>query len=124
MVSFTCDACGQTIRKNKVEKHYQQECRGCSVLSCLDCGKDFAGDTYAQHTSCITEAEKYQGALYQTPKGGKVPKGQQKQDEWLEVRTPVRAGGTGTAGAAMAVPVSYQKIFLESFENAKTVEKT
>ena len=83
MVSFTCDACGQTVRKNKVEKHWQQECPNCSVLSCLDCGKDFAGDSYASHTSCISEAEKYQGKLYNAPSNN-TPKGQRKQDEWLE----------------------------------------
>ena len=83
MVSFICDACGQTIKKNRVEKHYQSECRSCSVLSCIDCGKDFHGDSYAEHTTCITEAEKYQGKLYK-PKG-KANKGEVKQQEWIKV---------------------------------------
>lgn len=84
MVSFTCDACGNTVRKNQVEKHYQTKCRSCSVLSCIDCGVDFPGDTYVTHTSCITEAEKYQGNLYQAK--DKENKGQAKQKEWLKVR--------------------------------------
>ena len=83
MVSFICNACGQTVRKAQVEKHYQNECHDCNVLSCIDCGKDFHGDEYTGHTSCITEAEKYQGKLYK-PKD-KQNKGEHKQQEWLKV---------------------------------------
>ncbi|EDO48698.1 predicted protein [Nematostella vectensis] len=82
MVSFICNACGQSIRKNQVEKHYQTVCRNCEVLSCIDCGKDFHGDGYAGHTSCITEAEKYQGKLFK-PKD-KQNKGEQKQQQWIK----------------------------------------
>jgi len=89
MVSFTCNACGQTVKKAKVEKHYQTECRDCTVLSCLDCGKDFYGDEYASHTSCISEAEKYQGKLYKDVNKGQPPKGEKKQQEWIEVRAPM-----------------------------------
>ena len=85
MVFFTCNACGQTVKKSKVEKHYQTECRDCAVLSCLDCGKDFHGDDYALHTSCISEAEKYQGKLYKDSNRGQPPKGEKKQQAWLEV---------------------------------------
>lgn len=83
MVSFICNACGQTVRKTQVEKHYLNDCRSCDVLSCIDCGKDFQGDEYAGHTSCITEAEKYQGKLFK-PKD-KQNKGEHKQQEWLKV---------------------------------------
>lgn len=83
MVSFICNACGQTVRKTQVEKHYQNDCRNCNVLSCIDCGKDFHGDEYVGHTSCISEAEKYQGKLYK-PKD-KSNKGEHKQQEWLKV---------------------------------------
>ena len=47
----------------------------------MDCGKDFHGDEYAAHTKCISEAQKYQGALYKESSG----KGEKKQQEWLEV---------------------------------------
>lgn len=50
----------------------------------MDCGRDFVGDDYATHTSCVTEAEKYQGDLFKGEKGG-VSKGEKKQQEWLEV---------------------------------------
>ena len=52
----------------------------------MDCGKDFYGDEYSRHTKCITEAEKYQGALYKEGGGGGSTKGEKKQAEWLEVR--------------------------------------
>jgi len=82
MVSFICDACGNTVKKTQVEKHYTTVCRNCSVLSCLDCGVDFPGDAYLTHTSCVTEAEKYQGNLYQAR--DKENKGETKQKEWLK----------------------------------------
>jgi len=90
MVSFICNACGNTVKKNQVEKHYQQQCRNCSVLSCIDCGVDFPGDSYAAHTSCITEAEKYQGHLYQAK--DKDNKGDAKQKEWIK---QLKSAGTG-----------------------------
>lgn len=83
MVFFTCNACGSSLKKNQVEKHYQNECRNCEVLSCIDCGQDFYGDEYMTHTKCISEAEKYQGKLYK--KEESTGKGEKKQQEWLEV---------------------------------------
>ena len=84
MVVFTCNACGVSVKKNRVDKHWQTECPGCEVLSCMDCGKDFYGDEYVSHTSCVTEAEKYQGPLFQGEKGGQT-KGERKQLGWIEV---------------------------------------
>ena len=87
MVFFTCNACGSSLKKNQVEKHYQCECPRCEVLSCMDCGKDFYGDEYASHTKCISEAAKYQGSLFK--ESGRAAdgagKGEKKQQEWLEV---------------------------------------
>ena len=51
----------------------------------MDCGRDFYGDEYASHTKCISEAEKYQGALFKETGGGGASKGEKKQQEWLEV---------------------------------------
>jgi len=82
MVAFICDACGHTVKKVQVEKHYTSQCRSCSVLSCIDCGVDFPGDTYIQHNTCMTEAQKYQGHLYQAK--DKENKGEVKQKAWLE----------------------------------------
>ena len=51
----------------KVDQHCYK-CRECWILSCIDCGKQFEGDAYKQHTSCISEAQKYQGHLFKTSK--------------------------------------------------------
>ena len=64
MVFFMCDYCQTTLKKQKVEAHKRGGCQG-STVSCIDCGVEFYGDSYKKHTSCISEAEKYQGALYQ-----------------------------------------------------------
>lgn len=58
----------------------------------MDCGKDFYGEEYAGHTSCISEAEKYQGALFKGEKGGST-KGEKKQQEWIHVRRGRLVGG-------------------------------
>lgn len=63
MVVFQCENCGQTIKKPKAEQH-ARSCRGFRGYVCIDCMKVFTGDSYKAHTSCISEAEKYQGALY------------------------------------------------------------
>lgn len=56
------------------------KCRGCQVLSCIDCGKDFWGDDYKQHIKCISEDQKYGGKGYEA----KANKGDVKQQQWLQ----------------------------------------
>jgi cell growth-regulating nucleolar protein len=73
------------------------------VLSCIDCGKDFFGDGYAAHTSCISEAEKYQGALFK-PKD-KANKGDAKQEAWLAA---LEQGGAKITDPKMKA--AYEKI--------------
>ena len=65
MVFFTCDSCGASLKKNQVEKHYLHQCRSCSVLTCIDCQRDFPGDTYKEHIKCISEEEKYSAKGWQ-----------------------------------------------------------
>jgi len=62
MVSFQCEACGDVLTKKKLDPHRNQ-CRG-AVFTCIDCMTTFQGRSYSSHTSCITEDQKYQGALY------------------------------------------------------------
>jgi len=81
-VFFTCNACGASLKKNQVEKHYLHQCRQCEVLSCIDCQKDFPGDSYKEHTKCISEEEKYSAKGWQ-PKAN-ANKGAKKQAAWLE----------------------------------------
>ncbi|KAI1303097.1 hypothetical protein HDE_02444 [Halotydeus destructor] len=80
MVFFACNACGVSLKKNKVEAHLMH-CRSQSV-SCIDCSKDFPGHTYNQHNTCISEDQKYGGLNYQPKENAN--KGQKKQDQWLE----------------------------------------
>jgi cell growth-regulating nucleolar protein len=62
MVSFSCEACGDVLTKKKLDGHRNQ-CRS-AIFTCLDCQKTFHGTEYRAHTSCISEDQKYQGALY------------------------------------------------------------
>ena len=55
-------ACGDVLTKKKLDQHRNQ-CRGAN-FACLDCMVHFHGTEYRSHTSCISEAQKYQGALY------------------------------------------------------------
>jgi hypothetical protein len=42
MVFFTCAHCGESLKKSKVEKHYQTFCSRKPVsVTCIDCCKDF-----------------------------------------------------------------------------------
>ncbi|KAM5271308.1 cell growth-regulating nucleolar protein [Ctenodactylus gundi] len=79
MVFFTCNACGESVKKVQVEKHVSI-CRNCECLSCIDCGKDFWGDDYKSHMKCIREDQKYGGKGYE----GKAHKGDVKQQAWIQ----------------------------------------
>ncbi|WWC69443.1 uncharacterized protein I206_103382 [Kwoniella pini CBS 10737] len=71
MVSFQCDACADTVKKPKLDQH-RNRCR--ASFTCLDCSTTFnSPGEYKSHTSCVTEAEKYQGALYKGPKKNGQP---------------------------------------------------
>jgi len=65
MVTFYCEGCGETLKKNQLEKH-SFGCRG--PFTCIDCSTTFHGNDHKGHTSCMTEAEKYQGKLYKPTK--------------------------------------------------------
>eukprot|EP01116_Phalansterium_solitarium_P011596 TRINITY_DN27325_c0_g1_i1.p1 TRINITY_DN27325_c0_g1~~TRINITY_DN27325_c0_g1_i1.p1 ORF type:complete len:231 (+),score=29.81 TRINITY_DN27325_c0_g1_i1:120-812(+) len=68
MVSFSCDNCGEVVKKPKVQGHFAG-CRPRS-MSCIDCSKTFDSYSISSHSTCISEAEKYQGALYRGKKQG------------------------------------------------------
>ncbi|KAI6658011.1 Cell growth-regulating nucleolar protein-like [Oopsacas minuta] len=82
MVVFACNNCGDSLKKNQVERHALQS-RGCNSFSCMDCCKDFNLQSYKAHTSCVSEAQRYQGALYEGPEDGES-KGAKKQKIWFE----------------------------------------
>ena len=79
MVFFVCEGCNETVKKNQVEKHVAR-CRNCFAVSCVHCQNTFYGDDYAAHTSCISEAEKYEKSLFKGPKAKVNP-----QDAWMEL---------------------------------------
>ncbi|KAG5931933.1 hypothetical protein E4U59_007817 [Claviceps monticola] len=62
MVSFSCEACGDILTKKKLDPH-RNRCQG-ATFTCIDCMVHFSGAQYRSHTSCISEDQKYQGALY------------------------------------------------------------
>ncbi|VDP13239.1 unnamed protein product [Soboliphyme baturini] len=79
MVFFTCNGCGESVKKASVEKH-KIICRRSYTISCMDCGKDFNGQEYQAHTKCVSEAQKYD------MKGDEsiASKGDLKQQLWTE----------------------------------------
>lgn len=96
MVFFSCDKCGESVKKQQVcalllslinydqiceqvDKH-RTRCGWNTVFHCLDCQKGFAGDEYKAHIKCISEAQKYGGAGF-VPKEAK---GELKQNQWAE----------------------------------------
>ncbi|XP_050395384.1 cell growth-regulating nucleolar protein [Patella vulgata] len=80
MVYFNCNTCGETLKRNKVEIHYRTKCRSCEVVSCVDCSKEFWGDDYKKHMTCVSEEEKYSGSNYVA----KPNKGEVKQELWQQ----------------------------------------
>jgi len=80
MVYFECQKCNETVKKPKLAKHLQ--CCGSFYVSCIDCSKVFRWDEWEAHTTCMSEAQKYQGNLYNAKEN--VNKGQVKQDAWIE----------------------------------------
>ena len=59
MVYFQCETCISTLKKNQIEKHFSFQCRQSHEFSCLTCFKFFDRQSFKEHTSCVTEDEKY-----------------------------------------------------------------
>ncbi|EDW02053.1 uncharacterized protein C16C10.8 [Drosophila grimshawi] len=84
MVFFTCNICGESVKKPAVEKHYQTRCRNqAKSVSCMDCLKDFYNEEYVAHTKCISEAQKYSNQNF-VPKEPRN-KNAQKQESWMDI---------------------------------------
>ncbi|KAK3919497.1 Cell growth-regulating nucleolar protein [Frankliniella fusca] len=80
MVFFTCNNCGESLKKKDVEKHCNTRCRGGPFLTCVDCLKDFRED-YVKHTVCVTEDDRYSANGLK----GIQTKQKSKQQQWVEV---------------------------------------
>jgi cell growth-regulating nucleolar protein len=97
MVSFICDECQSTLKKAKVAVHsWQSRCPSRS-FSCIDCGRSFSQHSFNTHSSCISEAEKYEGKLY---RGVKRKQGEQSGDG---------SGGAETAESHLSIAESDNK---------------
>lgn len=67
------------------------------------------GEEYNQHTKCISEEEKYSGKNY-VPKAG-ANKGEQKQNQWVEVCVSIYAIISVFVHEASNIPVQYTTQF-------------
>eukprot|EP00435_Cladocopium_sp_Y103_P024268 s3665_g5.t4 len=90
MVYFECGKCNETVKKPKLAKHLQS-CQAHHV-SCIDCSKVFGWNEWESHTNCVSEAQKYQGNLYQPKESSN--KGQLKQDAWVDNVRKAISGST------------------------------
>ncbi|RLV86441.1 hypothetical protein JA9_004393 [Meyerozyma sp. JA9] len=81
MVSFSCEVCNDTVLKKKLDAH-KQRCNG-AYFTCIDCSVTFNGTDYRGHTSCISEAQKYEKGLYKAKK-----KPETKQEAKPEPKEP------------------------------------
>lgn len=113
MVVFTCNTCGDSLKKNQVEKHVYTKCRSCNVLTCIDCNKDFWGDAYKEHIKCVTEAERYGGKNFKP----QTFKGEAKQQEWIELLSKI------IETQEMSPPVKDVFKRMQNFNNVPRKEK-
>lgn len=80
MVYFECQKCNESVKKPKLAKHLLS-CRS-HYVTCIDCCTTFAWDEWEGHTSCISEAQKYQGQYYKEKES--TNKGLKKQVSWTD----------------------------------------
>mmetsp|Transcript_38355 Transcript_38355/g.43792 ORF Transcript_38355/g.43792 Transcript_38355/m.43792 type:complete len:258 (-) Transcript_38355:76-849(-) len=103
MVVFSCDGCGEVLKKSQVDAHAYR-CRKCASVSCADCGVSYFGDDYRLHTTCITEAERYEKSVYRPPNNKKQKKN--PQEVWMNLLQQC----TETADAPQSIRCSLQRL--------------
>ena len=59
MVSFSCEKCGDVIKKPKIKVH-QQRCWTYG-FSCIDCNARFDTNEVDNHKECVSETQRYAG---------------------------------------------------------------
>ncbi|CAM9727927.1 unnamed protein product, partial [Phaeothamnion confervicola] len=121
MVFFTCCGCNESLKKVAVDKH-ASSCHQCYAVTCIDCSVTFEGDDYRQHTTCISEAEKYEKSLYKgkskvrrlglTSMQSSLPPHcqanaakQNPQDAWMELVADA-AAAAASASPAIRAPLA------------------
>ena len=60
MVFFQCQVCFETLKKKQIENHYLYQCKNSYDFMCIDCQQIFNRETIKEHTSCVSEKEKYE----------------------------------------------------------------
>ncbi|KAI8820823.1 LYAR-type C2HC zinc finger-domain-containing protein [Fimicolochytrium jonesii] len=118
MVSFVCDSCQETLKKAKLDQHTYR-CHY-AQFTCIDCSTTFQGTDYKAHTSCISEAEKYQGALYKGPKKGanKQQNNNNKQAKAASTPTPTPDSKSNIAKAPASLSL------IDQIKNAEAAAAT
>ncbi|TMW64382.1 hypothetical protein Poli38472_013004 [Pythium oligandrum] len=104
MVFFVCEGCNETLKKNKVDAHAAR-CRNCWAVSCVDCSVVFEGNDYAAHTSCISEAQKYEGSLYKAKSKKMSP-----QERWMDVVQNATAGNDKKLQSVLSRVAGYDNV--------------
>ena len=61
MVTFICESCGATLKKQQIDKHCETRCRNAWHFTCVECTTTLAGFEYKEHDECMTEIQKLQG---------------------------------------------------------------
>lgn len=126
MVSFSCEVCNDTVIKKRLPQH-QRSCRG-SYFTCIDCSKTFYGNEHQSHTSCISEAEKYEKALYKGPKKKQQqqkPKDQPKQEpkqEPVKKQEPKKEKAVELKKYVSKEEISLYKVFKSLKKDNKKLE--
>lgn len=70
-----------------MERH-RFSCRRCVAVTCVDCNVRFGLDAYSAHTSCVSEAQKYEKTVYRDRPAKRDP-----QAEWVAVVSTAAAAG-------------------------------
>ncbi|EPY53543.1 LYHRT protein [Schizosaccharomyces cryophilus OY26] len=90
MVSFCCEVCQDIVKKPKLDQH-RSRCHG-AYFTCIDCNTTFDGTDYRSHSSCMTEAQRYQKGLYRPTK--KELKKTNQQSKSINGNAPADKNGT------------------------------
>ncbi|KAK3986671.1 hypothetical protein QBC44DRAFT_344432 [Cladorrhinum sp. PSN332] len=108
MVSFSCEGCGDILTKKKLDPH-RNRCRG-ATFTCIDCMVHFPGTEYRWHTSCMSEEQKYQGALYKDKKNNNNNNNNHNNNNGNNNRNNNQPSGSAPMPHAMAQPAYVESV--------------
>lgn len=98
---ISCDACSDVIKKPKLDQHHKTHCR--ASFTCLDCSQTFQRpDQWRCHTSCISEAQKYERSVWQGDKKEKNKGRDKGEHQQQEAQSSSNQGGKVDAEGSAA----------------------